>query len=214
MGDEHDSWLGPLGVDIGQFASTTVQTVENAIPSAVAGGQAASDFRIPEAAPDQDGPTQAAPSPPSAPPSDGGFTPAPGAQSKDSDQGGSSQPSPSVPSHSPGLDTDDFKQGYQDGVSGGDANPIPRDGDALTDYEEGYAKGHHEFLTKKEEERQKGLDELEDKAKTLLGGFVDGALEVAKEVVSHGSPSPGPVILVPIKELKKAAGIPDPDDGA
>jgi hypothetical protein len=39
----------------------------------------------------------------------------------------------------------DYQQGYKDGVSGGDAQPVPRDGDALTDYNEGYAKGHHEF---------------------------------------------------------------------
>jgi hypothetical protein len=39
----------------------------------------------------------------------------------------------------------DYQQGYQDGVSGGDPQPGPRASDALTDYNEGYAKGHYEF---------------------------------------------------------------------
>ena len=43
------------------------------------------------------------------------------------------------------ADSDDYKQGYQDGLSGADSQPGPRDGDALTDYSEGYAKGHYEF---------------------------------------------------------------------
>ncbi|MEE6179649.1 eCIS core domain-containing protein [Mycobacterium sp. 050134] len=44
----------------------------------------------------------------------------------------------------PGTQSDDYKQGYQDGVNGGEAAPGPRQGDALTDYNEGYAKGHSE----------------------------------------------------------------------
>ncbi len=43
------------------------------------------------------------------------------------------------------VDSDDYKQGYQDGLSGGESNAGPRDGDALTDYGEGYAKGHYEL---------------------------------------------------------------------
>jgi hypothetical protein len=38
-----------------------------------------------------------------------------------------------------------YNDGYQDGLSGDNPHPAPRDGDALTDYEEGYAKGHYEF---------------------------------------------------------------------
>ena len=43
------------------------------------------------------------------------------------------------------ADSDDYKEGYQAGLSGKEAQPGPRDGDALTDYNEGYAKGHYEF---------------------------------------------------------------------
>ncbi|HET9834064.1 MAG TPA: DUF4157 domain-containing protein [Vicinamibacterales bacterium] len=41
--------------------------------------------------------------------------------------------------------SDDYKQGYEDGKSGGEARPVPRDGDALIDYQEGYAQGHYDF---------------------------------------------------------------------
>jgi 5-methylcytosine-specific restriction endonuclease McrA len=41
--------------------------------------------------------------------------------------------------------SDDFKQGYQDGLSGGADSVAPREGDSATDYEEGYAKGHYEY---------------------------------------------------------------------
>jgi Domain of unknown function (DUF4157)/Novel toxin 16 len=43
------------------------------------------------------------------------------------------------------ADSDDYKQGYQDGLNGGESQPGPRDGDALADYNAGYAKGHDEF---------------------------------------------------------------------
>ena len=57
---------------------------------------------------------------------------------------------PSGSSSGPGLvqrdsDSDDFAQGYQDGLSGDESHGAPRDGDALVDYNEGYAKGHYEF---------------------------------------------------------------------
>ena len=38
-----------------------------------------------------------------------------------------------------------YNAGYQDGKAGGDATPGPRVGDWLTDYNEGYAKGHYEY---------------------------------------------------------------------
>jgi hypothetical protein len=50
-----------------------------------------------------------------------------------------------TPGTTPPTVSDDYKQGYQDGLNGGDSAPGPRDGDALTDYNEGYAKGHYEF---------------------------------------------------------------------
>ncbi|MEH2028382.1 MAG: DUF4157 domain-containing protein [Nostoc sp.] len=43
------------------------------------------------------------------------------------------------------ADSDSYKQGYQDGLNGGESQVGPRYGDALTDYNEGYAKGHYEF---------------------------------------------------------------------
>jgi hypothetical protein len=43
------------------------------------------------------------------------------------------------------ADSDDYKQGYQDGLNGEDWHGAPRDGDALTDYNEGFAKGQYEF---------------------------------------------------------------------
>jgi hypothetical protein len=39
----------------------------------------------------------------------------------------------------------DYNEGYQDGLKGDDSHPGPRNEDALTDYDEGYAKGHYEF---------------------------------------------------------------------
>lgn len=45
-------------------------------------------------------------------------------------------------------DENDYQQGYQDGIAGEEAHAGPRDGDALTDYDQGYAKGHDEFSQK------------------------------------------------------------------
>lgn len=41
--------------------------------------------------------------------------------------------------------SDDYRQGYQDGSQGRDNAGVPRDGDALTDYNEGFDKGRYEF---------------------------------------------------------------------
>ena len=67
------------------------------------------------------------------------------------DDGGSPSPSPLADQDAgtpapaePGASAD-YQQGYQDGVNGGDSQPGPRAGDTLTDYNEGYAKGHYEF---------------------------------------------------------------------
>jgi Domain of unknown function (DUF4157) len=46
------------------------------------------------------------------------------------------------------ADSDHYRQGYQDGLNGGDSDPGPRDGDALIDYQEGFAKGQYEFSQK------------------------------------------------------------------
>ena len=47
-----------------------------------------------------------------------------------------------------GKYTQDYNQGYRDGLSGDDAHPGPRDGDAMAEYQEGYDKGHYEFAKK------------------------------------------------------------------
>jgi hypothetical protein len=53
-----------------------------------------------------------------------------------------------VPTVLPDVDSEDYKAGYQDGISGGESHAVPRDGQALVDYEEGYARGHYEFTAK------------------------------------------------------------------
>src|ERR1022692_861094 len=64
-----------------------------------------------------------------------------------SDTAGPPPPSDAAPVAS-GPDSDSYKSGYQDGLSGQDANPGPLAPDSLTDYQEGYAKGHYEFSQK------------------------------------------------------------------
>jgi Domain of unknown function (DUF4157) len=49
---------------------------------------------------------------------------------------------------SPGPGSPDYVQGYQDGLSGEPSHAIPRAGDALEDYDEGYLKGQYEFKQK------------------------------------------------------------------
>jgi hypothetical protein len=68
---------------------------------------------------------------------------------------------------STGLDSDDYKQGYQDGLSGGEDHPTPRAGDALTDYEEGYAKGHQEFSQKSPSKSSSGTNSEADRVANL-----------------------------------------------
>ena len=46
------------------------------------------------------------------------------------------------------VGSDDYNQGYQDGLSGDPSNAGPRDGDALADYNDGYSKGQYEFSQK------------------------------------------------------------------
>lgn len=42
------------------------------------------------------------------------------------------------------VGSDDYKAGYDDGLGGQGTRPAPRDGDALIDYEEGFAKGEYD----------------------------------------------------------------------
>lgn len=46
--------------------------------------------------------------------------------------------------------SDDHNAGYRDGISGGEAAPGPRIGDAMVEYEEGYASGHYQFTRKRQ----------------------------------------------------------------
>src|ERR1022692_2603020 len=64
-----------------------------------------------------------------------------------SDTAGPPPPSDAAPVAS-GPDSDSYKSGYQDGLGGQDANPGPLAPDSLTDYQEGYSKGHYEFSQK------------------------------------------------------------------
>jgi len=43
------------------------------------------------------------------------------------------------------VGSDDYNAGYMDGRTGSDPHAVPRDGDALTDYNEGYARGQYEY---------------------------------------------------------------------
>lgn len=66
-------------------------------------------------------------------------------------QGPSRPPVPLLqraPTLLPDVDSEDYKTGYQDGISGGESHAVPRDGQALADYEEGYARGHYEVTNK------------------------------------------------------------------
>jgi len=46
------------------------------------------------------------------------------------------------------AESDDYKQGYEDGLNGEATRALPRAGDALVDYDEGYSRGHYEFTQK------------------------------------------------------------------
>jgi hypothetical protein len=47
------------------------------------------------------------------------------------------------------AESEDFKVGYEDGLSGLERRGAPRAGDALVDYDEGYSKGHYELTQHK-----------------------------------------------------------------
>ena len=69
-------------------------------------------------------------------------------------------PSDAAPAAS-GPDSDSYKSGYRDGLAGQDANPGPLAAEALTDYEEGYAKGKYDFAQTpagKDKDRAADLD--------------------------------------------------------
>jgi ribosome modulation factor len=60
-------------------------------------------------------------------------------------QKNASTPAPPPPAPAAtGSDSASYQRGYQDGVSGEDSNPGPIDSDSMTDYQEGYAKGHYD----------------------------------------------------------------------
>ena len=122
MAADQDSWIhSALGVDVGSIVST----VESAVSSS---SQPAGDEN---ASTDSPKPPQVA----STAPDSSGDTPA-------------GPPPPDDAPLASGPDSDSYKRGYQDGLSGQDANPGPLAPDSLTDYQEGYTKGQYEFNQK------------------------------------------------------------------
>ena len=57
------------------------------------------------------------------------------------------------------TDSSDYAKGYEDGLSGVDPNPAVRDGDALIDYNEGYAKGHDQRTASNSMDYEKGYED-------------------------------------------------------
>lgn len=124
MSDNKRSWLQGLGINFGNSSDS--------------GGDGGGDTASPPAASSDDSAAvQSAAQPPASASSDDSNPPPQPQSAPVSGNGGGGTGT--------GPDSDDYKQGYQDGLSGADANPVPRDGDALVDYNEGYAKGHYEW---------------------------------------------------------------------
>jgi Domain of unknown function (DUF4157) len=113
------------------------------------------------------------------------------------------------------ADSNDYRQGYQDGLNGDDSHALPRGGDALTDYDEGYAKGHYEFSQKSSsgsapgptvtpdsddyrQGYQDGLNGDDSHAVPRGGealsdydqGYAIGHYEFSQKLVSGGTPGP------------------------
>jgi hypothetical protein len=82
-----------------------------------------------------------------------------------------------------------YNDGYQDGLSGDSPHPAPRDGDALTDYEEGYAKGHYDFSQGKP---------------ATSGGTREPNMTPVPTYTPGPTPDPGPNQSVPAQEDKDA----------
>jgi hypothetical protein len=97
----------------------------------------------------------------------------------------------SAPSPHGGADSDDAKQGYEDGLSGKEPNQGPRFGDALEEYEDGYAKGKYEWTQKQEEEdqekRRKEIDESnEEVGKVLEHVLIHGVVHKVTHILKLG----------------------------
>jgi len=205
MSEEQDGFmLNAFGVDLGQLAQNVKE--EGAALLSQEGGQATSDFRIPEAPPPEPDPSPKLripealppePSPPALPPE----------QPSNDGGGGATGNSDGAPSSlngtPPEQPSDDGSGGGLTGNSGGapfsqsGTTPPPESSPSPTPVPPD--------------------DGLLEKFGTVVGGLVDGALEIVKEIpdlIPHGT-LPGPVIIAPIEKLlREARGEPDPDDGA
>jgi hypothetical protein len=150
MASSQDSWISSaLGVDVGSIVSSVTDTVSSAA-SAVVGTMESSATSTAD-------PATAAPAAVSA---DVGTTSSSGnaaiaatassplsSPEPDADAASGAlvaQP-PNDPAASSSPDPESYGRGYQDGLSGGDADPGPLAPEYLTDYQEGYSKGHYEF---------------------------------------------------------------------
>ena len=179
MSEEQDGFmLNAFGVDLGQLAQNVKD--EGAALLSQAGGQAASDFRIPEAPPPEPDPSPQLRIPEALP------------------------PEPSQPTQLPAQPSNDDGGGGATGNSGG--APFSKSGTAPAPQSDSTPESPPPI----DLEGSVSLEQV----KTVLGGLVDGALEIVKEIAPP-SISPGPVIIAPIEKLlREARGEPDPDDGA
>jgi len=184
MSEEQDGFmLNAFGVDLGQLAQSFKE--EGGALLGQVGGQATSDFRIPEAPPPEPDPAPKLRIPEALPPEPNNPPTLPPEQPSNDDGGGGAT-----------------------GNSGG--APFSKSGTAPTPQSDSTPESPPPI----DLEGSVSLEQV----KTVLGGLVDGALEIVKEIAPHidgPSISPGPVIIAPIEKLlREARGEPDPEDGA
>jgi hypothetical protein len=221
MSEEQDGFmLNAFGVDLGQLAQNVKE--EGAALLSQAGGQATSDFRIPEAPPPEPDPSPQLRIPEAPPPE-----PDPSPQLR-IPEALPPEPSPSAQlPEQPSNDGGGGATGNSDGApSSLNGNPPeqPSDdgsGGGLTG-NSGGAPFSQSGTTPPPESSPSPTpvppdDGLLEKFGTVVGGLVDGAFEIVKEIpdlIPHGT-LPGPVIIAPIEKLlREARGEPDPEDGA
>jgi hypothetical protein len=83
----------------------------------------------------------------------------------------------------------EYQTGYQDGLSGGEPHPGPLNDDAMTDYNEGYAKGHYEFTHK---DSSASAAPSAGSAAPQNGPTRAGAAPAAAQATAAAAPAPAP----------------------
>jgi hypothetical protein len=178
MGSDQDSWIGSaLGVDVASIASSVAAATSSAVDMVSNATSAAVDD-VKAAVGSDDAPSTPAPI------SSGSGGNALGqngnqSQSKIAPSNGGTQPASDGPSQSTEQDaareqslknSDYYKQGYEDGVNGGDPQPPPSPAgpDAMEGYQMGYDKGHADYL------RSTTLESESDRAGYYNQGYKDG----------------------------------------